>query len=132
MVHKVLFSHQSDDWSTPRDLYNLLDAEFHFDFDPCPLYSTYDGLSEDVEWGKSNFINPPYSRIMYWVQRARIESRNGKLCVLLLPSRTDTRWFHQYIYNDPNIEVRFIKGRLKFGGGKSSAPFPSMIVIMSG
>lgn len=119
-----MFTSKTDKWYTPKDFYEKLDAEFHFDFDPCPINPTFDGLS--VKWGKINYMNPPYGReIVKWVKKAS----ENPLTVCLLPARTDTRWFWDYIYNKPNVEIRFIKGRLKFGGGKNSAPFPSMIVI---
>jgi site-specific DNA-methyltransferase (adenine-specific) len=120
---------KTDDWATPRDFYNKLDNEFHFDFDPCPLNSTFDGLSNATEWGKCNFINPPHKKVYEFVRRAYYELKNkGKMSVLLLPVRTDTKWFHEFIYGQ--FEIRFIKGRLKFGDGKNSATFPSMVVIM--
>ena len=77
------------------------------------------------------FCNPPYSNIARWVEKAFTETKNNNtLVVMLIPSRTDTRYFHNYIYN--RAEIRFIKGRLKFGNSKNSAPFPSMIVIFRG
>lgn len=105
----------SDNWSTPIDLYNSLNAEFNFDFDPCPLNSEFDGLKMD--WGKSNFINPPYSRQLkeLFVKKAIEESKKGKSCVLLLPVSTSTKLFHEFI--QPNAkEIRFLKGRVKFSG----------------
>jgi hypothetical protein len=122
MINKGLFTSNTDVWSTPPDFYKKLDEEFHFDFDPCPLNPTFDGLG--VKWGRCNYMNPPYGReIGKWVKKAS----ENKMTVCLLPARTDTRWFHDYIYG--KAEIRFIKGRLKFGGSKNSAPFPSMIVI---
>lgn len=128
----VHFSSQSDDWATPQDLFDELNAEFHFTLDPCadkdnakcPQFYTRedDGLKKD--WSDEVvFMNPPYGReIGKWV--AKVAEGGG---VALLPARTDTRWFHDYIYG--KAKIRFIKGRLKFGGHKNSAPFPSMIVI---
>ena len=104
-----------DDWATPQGLYRLLDNEFKFDFDPCPLHSDFDGLK--IEWGSSNFINPPYSLKLKteFVKKAIIESEKGKLCVLLLPVSTSTVLFHDYI--KPNAkEIRFLRGRVKFIG----------------
>lgn len=77
------------------------------------------------------FCNPPYGReIGDWVEKCYLESKNkNTICVMLIPARTDTRWFHDFIYKKPNIEIRFIKGRLKFGNSKNSAPFPSMVVV---
>lgn len=127
-MNRVLFSSASDNWKTPIDVYNKLNEEFNFDFDPCPLNDNpdFDGLS--VEWGNSNFINPPYSNISAWCKKAYEESLKGKTCVMLIPSRTDTRYWHDYIMKAK--EIRFIKGRLKFGDSKNSAPFPSAIIIL--
>jgi site-specific DNA-methyltransferase (adenine-specific) len=105
----------SDNWATPKDLYDSLNSEFNFDFDPCPLNSEFDGLQ--MEWGKSNFINPPYSRELKekFVQKAIEESKKGKTCVMLLPVSTSTKLFHEHIL--PNAtDIRFLKGRVKFAG----------------
>jgi len=125
----------SDDWATPKALYKQLDDEFHFDFDPCPLHATFDGLS--VEWGKVNFINPPYNRIdkPKFIQKAYDEWRNGKTCVLLIPAATGTKQFHDLIY--PHAEIRFVRGRVAFEGYNTKGEFvttkkgkhDSMIVI---
>lgn len=129
MNKEILFSHKTDNWSTPKWLYKELDEEFNFDIDPCPLRSLTDGL--DQEWKGAIFINPPYSNVSEFLEKGRQELENGNstVQVFLLASRTDTRWFHKYIYKNPNSEIRFIKGRLKFGESENSAPFPSMIVI---
>lgn len=110
----------SDNWATPKELYRLLDEEFHFDFDPCPLNvgkitPDKDGLL--IEWGQRNFINPPYSKNLKeaFVKRAIKESKNGKLCVLLLPVSTSTKLFHKHIIPHAD-EIRFVEGRLKFEG----------------
>lgn len=136
-IRKVLFSSKSDDWSTPKDLFMELDREFHFTLDPCAsdnnhkcdLYYTVDedGLSQN--WAPHNvFCNPPYGRVIGdWVRKGYNEFLKGATVVFLLPARTDTKWFHEYIYGKATI--RFIKGRLKFGDSIQSAPFPSMIVI---
>ena len=121
----VHFSSQTDHWSTPKEVYEELNKEFNFDFDPCKLHSPIDGLT--IPWGKSNFINPPYSDISNWLKKGFQEWVDEKVCVFLIPSRTDTRWWHDYVMKA--TEIRFIKGRLKFGGAKNSAPFPSCIVI---
>ena len=126
-----------DHWATPRDFYNKLDAEFHFDFDPCPLHSDFDGLI--IEWGKSNFVNPPYSRKLKeaFTHKALQESLKGKVCVLLLPVSTSTVIFHEIIR--PNAEIRFLRGRLKFKGVNSTGEpstgcgqHDSMLVIFGG
>lgn len=137
MNTEVMFSSKTDLWETPQDLFDRLDAEFGFDLDACALpqnakcvaYYTpeQDGLSQP--WDGVVWCNPPYGRnIGKWVQKAHDESkRNNNYIVMLLPARTDTRWFHDYILG--KAEIRFIRGRLKFGGSKNSAPFPSMVVV---
>jgi site-specific DNA-methyltransferase (adenine-specific) len=108
----------------------MLDIEFDFDMDPCPVNSTFDGLQVQW-WGERNFINPPYKDVAEWIKKGYEESLKGKLCVFLVAARTDTRWFHNIVLPYAK-EIRFIKGRLKFSGSKNSAPFPSMIVIFDG
>ena len=130
---KLFSSKKTDNWSTPDYLYKKLDQEFNFDFDPCPLNSTFDGLT--IQWGKRNFVNPPYSNVVGFLQKAHYELEYGKaeLCVFLTFANTDTKWFHNYCYNIG--ELRFIKGRLKFvdenGKIKNSAMRPSMLVILT-
>ena len=138
-MNDVLFSSKSVVWETPQDLFDKLNAEFHFDLDVCALpenakcekYYTPedDGLSQP--WNGICWCNPPYGRtIGKWVQKAYETFAGGGTVVMLLPARTDTKWFHEYIYN--KAEIRFIKGRLKFGNSKNAAPFPSMIVVFKG
>ena len=135
----VMFSSKTDCWATPQDFFDALDAEFHFTLDPCAdefnhkcrKYFTkeQDGLSQRWE-NEVVFCNPPYGReIPHWVKKCFDEVHSGNcLCaVMLIPARTDTRWFHKYIYKQS--EIRFIKGRLKFGDSTNSAPFPSMVVV---
>jgi phage N-6-adenine-methyltransferase len=137
----LMFSSKTDEWETPQDLFNELNKEFDFGIDVCANESnkkcnTYfdrakDGLKQYWFLWKSIWMNPPYGReIGKWVEKAYETSLKGSTVVCLLPARTDTRWFHQYILG--KAEIRFIKGRLKFGGSKNSAPFPSMIVIYKG
>ncbi len=126
---KVHFSSQRLDWQTPKAVYQVLDAEFNFDFDPCPVNPTSDGLTTD--WGQCNFVNPPYGReIQEWISKGFVEWQRGKTVVFLIPSRTDTMWWHKWIMKAD--EIRFIKGRLKFDDYKNSAPFPSAIAIFRG
>lgn len=132
-----LTSSKTGEWETPQWLFDQLDAEFHFTLDPCATYENAkcamfytkedDGLSRD--WGgESVFMNPPYGReIVKWVKKAYEE---GTEVVCLLPARTDTRWWHDYVMKA--AEVRFIRGRLRFGGCKNSAPFPSAVVVFNG
>ena len=114
-------------WKTPKAVYQTLDAEFGFDFDPCPPNPGFDGLNR--EWGKRNFINPPFKGIEKWVAKAYAEHLLGKICVMLIPSRTDTRYWHDFCMKAS--EIRFIKGRLKFDDCKSPAPFPSAVIIFN-
>lgn len=129
MVSKVLFSSLCDDVCTPMSLFARLDAEFNFDFDPCPQHPKFDGLK--VEWGERCFVNPPYSQVAKWIRKGYEESVKGKLCVFLVASRTDTRWFHDYVLKFAK-EIRFVKGRVKFVGYDSGAPFPSCVVVFDG
>lgn len=134
-----MFSSSTDLWATPQDFFDRLNAEFDFDIDvcaspenaKCERYFTkeQDGLSQSWGGGITCWCNPPYGReVGKWVQKAYLSSKNeGSTVVMLLPARTDTKWFHEYIYNQS--EIRFIKGRLKFGGSANSAPFPSMVVV---
>lgn len=137
---KGVYSHESDEWSTPQKLFDELDAEFNFNLDPCATSENHkcdryftkaeDGLQHS--WGGGTvFVNPPYSQISKWVAKCYYEGcKDNTTVVLLIPSRTDTKYFHNYIMH--RAEIRFIKGRLKFGDGKGSAPFPSMLVIFRG
>lgn len=137
MNKEVLFSSKSDEYSTPQHIYDALNNEFNFTLDPCAtnenhkvskFYTKYqDGLK--ISWGgEIVFVNPPYSKIGEWVKKSYFESlKKNTIVVLLIPARTDTKYFHDYIYN--RSEIRFIKGRLKFNDSKNAAPFPSMIVI---
>ena len=135
---KVLYSSKEEKWATPQDFFDKLNDEFHFTLDvaaspdnaKCANYFTeeQDGLAQS--WGGHTvWCNPPYCRKTgLWVKKAYEEhQRTGCTVVMLLPSRTDVRWFHDYILG--KAEIRFIKGRLKFGGNKNSAPFPSIVVI---
>jgi hypothetical protein len=128
MFNRSMFSSVYQNWKTPIDVYRDLDQEFHFDYDPCPDKPIYDGLAS--EWGNVNFVNPPYKDIKYWVQKAYHQWQKGRTVVMLIPSRTDTRWWHDYIMRAS--EIRFIKGRLRFGNATNSAPFPSAIVVFNG
>jgi hypothetical protein len=126
----------SDHWTTPKDLYDKLNDEFNFDYDPCPLHADFDGLT--IEWGQRNFINPPYSRKLKeaFVKKAITEANKGKLCICLLPVSTSTALFHDHIL--PNAkDIRFIKGRVKFQGvntfgisvSNKSGMHDSMVVV---
>jgi phage N-6-adenine-methyltransferase len=137
-VDNVHFSHKTDEWATPQDLFNNLSTEFGgFDLDvaasvdnaKCTKFCDIENSGLDADWSPKNWCNPPYSEIKKWVTKARREQLKGNLTVMLIPARTDTAFFHDSIYQKPNVEVRFLRGRLKFGDAKNSAPFPSMVVI---
>lgn len=122
----VHFSSQRLDWRTPKHVIEVLEEEFGAMFDPCPSNPQFDGLAR--EWERVNFVNPPYGReIGKWIKKGYAEWQKGKTVVFLIPSRTDTHWWHDYIMKA--TEIRFIKGRLKFGDSENSAPFPSAVVI---
>lgn len=134
----------SDNWETPKELYDKLDKEFHFDFDPCPIQ--YGEIPEDkdgllIPWGKVNFVNPPYSRVLKeaFIKRAIEEKNKGNTSVLLLPVSTSTKIFHNQILPNAN-EIRFLEGRVKFKGYNTKGELvsdkcgmhDSMIVILKG
>lgn len=131
----IHFSSKTNEWATPQDFFDTLDKEFKFNLDPCAtrenakckLYYSSGGLEKS--WNNYRvFCNPPYGReIGKWVKKA--SEAVGGVVVMLIPARTDTKYFHEYIYQKEGIEIRFLKGRLKFGGSENSAPFPSMVVI---
>lgn len=132
----VHFRSDCDRWATPQELFDKLNREFGFTLDVCALpenakcarYFTPadDGLAQ--EWTGTCWMNPPYGRtIGTWIAKAYEAARAGATVVCLIPSRTDTKWWHDYIQNA--FEVRYLPGRLKFGGAKHAAPFPSVIVI---
>lgn len=133
MNREAMFSSKTDLWETPQDFFDKLNEEFHFQTDVCALPENAkckhfytpekDGLTQ--EWNGSCWCNPPYGRqIGKWVRKA---SESKATTVMLIPARTDTAWFHDYICG--KAEVRFVRGRLKFGEAKNSAPFPSMVVV---
>ena len=137
-TRKVMFSSKTAEWTTPQAFYDRLNQEFNFTLDPCctdetAKCSTYytvadDGLAQP--WaGHSVFMNPPYGRsIKDWIRKAYEESRKpNTVVVALIPARTDTRYWHDYCMEAS--EIRFIKGRLKFGESNNSAPFPSAVVV---
>jgi hypothetical protein len=158
MVSKVFFSSKTAEWETPQWLFDELNEEFGFTLDVCASEENHkcekyfdiemDGLKQD--WSKDIcWCNPPYGRgIEKWISKAALSALRGATVVCLLPARTDTKWFHEHIWNRQEhgpyrvvvencgveivryeVEVRLLKGRLKFGGATNSAPFPSMIVI---
>jgi len=134
-INDGMFSSNTDLWATPQDFFNRMNEEFNFELDvcankenaKCDKYFTQetDGLQQ--EWNGICWMNPPYGRgIGEWVKKAYQSSLKGATVVCLVPSRTDTKWWHDYCMKG---EIRLVKGRLKFGDSKNSAPFPSAIVI---
>lgn len=138
---KGLFSSNTDLWATPKAFFEKLNERFHFTLDPCANEENHkcdkyytieqDGLKQD--WGGQRvFCNPPYgSAIKHWVKKCYEESlKPGTLVVMLIPARTDTSYFHDYIYH--KAELEFVRGRLHFNDAPQGAPFPSMVVIFNG
>jgi len=135
----LMFSSDSGEWATPQDFYDKLDEEFHFTLDPCATAENakcskfytkeQDGLAQD--WtGETVFCNPPYGKdVGKWARKCRDHAMAGGIAVLLVHSRTDTRWFHDFVYH--YAELRFVKGRLKFGGAPNTAPFPSLVAVFT-
>lgn len=139
----VHFSSDSSEWGTPWELWHLLDEEFHFGLDACAskhnkkcsryISADRDALSDDTCWmtlgaGANIYMNPPYGReLPKWIKKAYTEALKGCRVVCLVPARTDTKYWHDYIMKA--AEIRFFKGRLRFQGAESGAPFPSALVI---
>jgi phage N-6-adenine-methyltransferase len=155
MNSALMFSKASDEWSTPQELFDALHAEFNFTLDAaassanakCPLWfgpemgtpfndalriDWWIGYRPDLE---AVWLNPPYSKCREFIAKAALEARRGVKVVCLVPSRTDTRWWHEHVWDAdkhqprPGVEIRFIKGRLKFGNSENSAPFPSVVIV---
>lgn len=154
----TMFSSKSDEWSTPKAFYAKLDQEFNFTWDAAASFDNnmvglanphgYFGPDQRVpayrnaltaqwqhrSWG-TIWCNPPHSMCKEFVKKASEAAQLGSKVVMLIPSRTDTRYFHDYIWDQttnaprPNVQIRFVKGRLKFGNSANSAPFPSMVVV---
>jgi phage N-6-adenine-methyltransferase len=140
MINDGMMTSNSNEWETPQDLFDKLNAVFQFDLDVCATDENtkcgqwytkeQDGLAH--EWmdfeNKSAWMNPPYgSGITDWLKKAYSENLKGMTVVCLLPARTDTKWFHEWVVG--KAEITFLQGRLKFGGCENSAPFPSMIAV---
>jgi phage N-6-adenine-methyltransferase len=138
MNTELHFSSKTDDWATPQDFFDNLNKTFNFTLDPCASHENHkcakyytkddDGLSKSWE-GETVFMNPPYGRdVKKWMKKAYEESKHATV-VCLIPARTDTAYWHDYCMKG---EITFIRGRLKFGNSKQSAPFPSAVVIFFG
>ena len=154
MNSALMFSKASDEWATPQDFYSRIFDEFGCTIDAaateantkCDIwYGPGSEIGEDslaLDWSflsdQPHWLNPPYSRCKEFMAKAAAERLRGVLTVALVPARTDTRWFHDHLWGQneygegcpqAGIELRFVRGRLKFGDGKNSAPFPSMVVV---
>lgn len=154
MNNALMFSKASDEWSTPQAFFDELNAEFGFDVDAAATEDNgwvdgdYFGLDHRIPeqrdalavenwrpYGRTVWLNPPYSKCREFIAKAAEEARKGCTVVCLVPARTDTRWFHEHVWDAathrprPGVEVRFIKGRLKFGGATAGAPFPSVVIV---
>ena len=146
MTDAVMFKSQSTEWETPPDLFDALDRRFHFSLDVCATsenakcasYYTVDDDALSQPWTGNVWCNPPYARsVSTFLEKARTEldTKQCDVAVFLLPARTDTRWFHRYVWDTSahhprtGVSVEFLSGRLRFVGAASSAPFPSMIVV---
>lgn len=138
MLGRALFSSASAEWETPREFCEELDREFRFDLDVCARPENAkcerhftpedDGLKRD--WAGVCYMNPPYGKeIAKWVKKAYEEAQKGATVVCLLPARTDTSWWHEHVMKAR--EIRFVRGRLKFGDAKNGAPFPSAVVVFA-
>ena len=139
----ALYQSTTDDWETPRWLYDAYDRVYQFDLDVCATAETakcdrWYGPDQDAlmqPWEGRIWCNPPYGRqVEAWIARAiwAVQSvKTAPVAVLLLPSRTDTRWFHRHLYQAPGVQLDFLPGRVQFVGGESSAPFPSLVAIIT-
>ena len=129
-LSRILFKSLSVEWATPAAVYEQLNAEFNFPYDPCPIGGTEDATAPlFAQWkGQRVYCNPPYGPgIRPFLELAR----EADIAVFLIPARTDMKWFHELVIPFAK-EIRFIKGRLRFGGAKENAPFPSMICVFEG
>lgn len=141
MVSEVMFSSKTETWATPQDLFDKLNLQYRFTLDAAASEDNAklkrfftkedDGLSKSWQ-GERVFVNPPYARGItgLWVKKCFEEYWLGDCFICaLLPARTDTKWFHEYCLIGSGARIEFIKGRLKFGGAKNGAPFPSILVF---
>ena len=138
-INKALFSSAKDDWETPPDFFERLNAEFGFTIDvcaskdnaKCEAYYTIKDDALKQEWTGICWQNPPYGRgVLKWIQKAYLSAMAGAIVVCLIPSRTDTVYWHSYVMRA--TEIRFVRGRLKFVGAKYPAPFPSAVIVFDG
>lgn len=138
-MNKGMYSSATDEWETPKDLFSKLDTVYHFDLDVCATkenakcarYFTREQDALEQEWKGMCWMNPPHGRqIGKWMKKAYESAQAGATVVCLVPARTDTAWWHDYVMRGGSIH--FIRGRLRFGGAKENAPFPSAVVVFDG
>jgi phage N-6-adenine-methyltransferase len=136
MINRGMYSHASEEWETPQDFFDTLNADFHFTLDlcatpantKCELYFTKENDALSQRWNGVCWMNPPYGReIERWLRKAYESALEGATVVCLLPARTDTAWWHDYVLPYA-AAIQFVRGRLRFSG-KDSAPFPSVLVF---
>ena len=137
MINNGLFTSKTDQWATPQNFFDKLNAQYNFELDVCAdktnhkVKKYYDEQDNGLiqPWAPYRcWMNPPYGRVIgHWMKKAYDESQLGALVVCLVPARTDTKWWHDYAMRGGGVE--FIRGRLKFGDSKNSAPFPSAVVV---
>jgi len=140
-MNPALFSSATDEWATPQDLFDALNEKFKFTLDVCatpenakvPFFFTRERDALKQDWRGVCWMNPPYGLVIkHWVAKAEESAKHGATVVCLLPARTDTKWWHRHCYPVLRArpeDVEFLEGRLKFGGAKAGAPFPSVIVV---
>lgn len=135
-MNPVVFSSASEEWTTPQAMYAALDAEFGFDLDAaatdanalCARWFTKDDDALARPWGGVVFLNPPYGHgIGRWVRKAHDEAQRGAVVVGLIPAKTETRWWHDYVMRA--AEIRLVRGRMRFSGSTINAPFPSAVIV---
>lgn len=136
-INEGLFTSNDITWATPQSFFDKLNEEFHFTLDvcaskenaKCDSYYTEKDNALIKEWKGVCWMNPPYGREIYsWMEKAYHSYLEGATVVCLVPARTDTKWWHEFCVHG---EVRFVKGRLKFGDQAGSAPFPSAVIVYS-
>ena len=138
MQHKAAFSSAKHDWETPQAFFDQWNERYQFELDAAASpknakvgnYFTEEDDALTQHWKGTVWCNPPYGRqIGQWVKKAYEESQRGAVVVLLIPARTETRWWHEYVTKA--IEIHFVKGRIQFGNSGGNAPFPSCVVVFA-